>query len=83
MKPTVKKPRKTSPKKLVEKLQKVLNEMGWDMHIPLTDSNDTIPYAIIGRPLYATLIKNYLDEAGVNKVLAEKLQSQIPLKKQE
>jgi hypothetical protein len=78
----IKKPRKKPPKKLIANLQKALNEMGWDMHMPITDKDETIPYAIIGRPLFAAIIRDYLDEAGVNNVLEEKLHSQISLKKQ-
>lgn len=77
-----KKTRKKSTKKLIEQLNKTLGEMGWDMHIPVKTDGDIIPYAIIGRPVFSHIIKNYLDEAGVNKALVATLDIQTLLKKQ-
>jgi hypothetical protein len=74
--------RKPKPHTLIKHLQKAVDALGWDMHIPVKPDGEIIPYAIIGRPIYANIIKDYLDEAGINQALLDTLAIQSSLKKQ-
>ena len=64
------KPRKKTLEKLLQDLRKIAEELEWEIHIPLNEHGQVVPYAILGRPLFANLVKDHLDKSGINKILS-------------
>jgi hypothetical protein len=61
--------RKPKPNTLIKHLQKAVEALGWEMHIPVKPDGEIIPYAIIGRPIYANIIKNSVMTALISTML--------------
>jgi len=68
--------KKAEPKKpqvesayLLQVLYQVIAALKWEIHIPRTKDGTIVPYAIIGRPLFANLVKDHLEKVHFNEAL--------------
>lgn len=66
--PALEQPKTESPQ-LLTTLRSVIAALNWEIHIPRTKEGEVVPYAIIGRPLFANLVKDHLEKANFNEAL--------------
>jgi hypothetical protein len=67
--PLLELPKAESPNLMIV-LQQVVASLKWEIYIPRTREGHIVPYAIIGRPLFANLVKDHLEKVNFNEALA-------------
>jgi hypothetical protein len=86
MKSVLVKPRKKTVKSqqdLIKQLKKLAEELKWEIHIPINDAGEVVPYVIMGSALFTKIVMDHLDKTGLNRTLSRTIvDPQSPSKKQ-